>query len=119
VSALHAQAKSYAETDWAQIAALYGQLVWMEPTAVVRLNYAVALGMAQGPLAGLVALDSPELANALAEYHPYHAARADMLRRAGDRQAAAVGYARAAQLAQTRAERAFLTRRRDEMLAEQ
>lgn len=111
ISALHAQAKTFAETDWLQIAALYGQLVRMEPTPVVNLNYAVAMGMAQGPLVGLMSMENLGLAETLTDYHLYHAARADLLRRAGEFDAAREEYQRALHLAQTRAERAFLTRR--------
>lgn len=111
ISALHAQAKTFDETDWRQIAALYGQLVRMEPTPVVNLNYAVALGMAQGPLVGLMTMENLKLDAALADYHLYYAARADLLRRAGKVAAARHAYQQALELAQTRAERVFLSRR--------
>lgn len=110
ISALHAQAKTFDETDWRQIAALYGQLVRMEPTPVVNLNYAVALGMAQGPLVGLMTMENLKLDAALADYHLYYAARAELLRRAGQVDGAHHAYQRALELAQTRAERAFLSR---------
>jgi RNA polymerase sigma-70 factor (ECF subfamily) len=111
ISALHAQAITFDETDWRQIAALYGQLVRMEPSPVVNLNYAVALGMAQGPLVGLMTMENLKLDAALADYHLYYAARADLLRRAGQYDGARHAYQRALELAQTRAERVFLTRR--------
>lgn len=111
ISALHAQAATYAETDWVQIAALYGQLALIEQTPVINLNLAVALGMAQGPLVGLIAMEKFRLGDALDGYHLYHAARADLLRRAGENALARDAYRRALELAQTRAERAFLARR--------
>ncbi len=111
ISALHAQAKTFLETDWTQIAALYGQLAFLEQTPVINLNFAVALGMARGPLVGLMTMENLQLGDALQEYHLYHAARADLLRRAGEVDAAREAYQRALNLAQTRAERAFLTRR--------
>lgn len=115
ISALHAQAASFDETDWTEIAALYGQLVLLQETPVVSLNYAVALGMARGPLIGLMVMQNLNLGDALQDYHLYHAARADMLRRAGDSDAARHAYTRALELAQTRAERAFLLRRLKEL----
>jgi RNA polymerase sigma-70 factor (ECF subfamily) len=111
ISALHAQAGTFADTDWAQIAALYSQLVRIEPTPVIQLNFAVALGMARGPLVGLMALDRFQLEQTLADYHLYHAARADLLRRAGELEAAREAFQRALELAQTRAERTFLTQK--------
>lgn len=111
ISALHAQAKTFAETDWTQIAALYGQLALSEQTPVISLNMAVALGMARGPLVGLMTMENLKLGEALAEYHLYHAARADLLRRAGELGSAREAYQRALELAQTRPERAFLMRR--------
>lgn len=111
ISALHAQAATYAETDWAQIAALYAQLALIEQTPVINLNLAVALGMAQGPLVGLITMDKFRLGDTLDGYHLYHAARADLLRRAGEQAQARDAYERALELAQTRAERAFLARR--------
>jgi RNA polymerase sigma-70 factor (ECF subfamily) len=117
ISALHAQAPSFDETDWTEIAALYGQLALLQETPVVSLNYAVALGMARGPRNGLMVMDNLKLGDALQEYHLYHAARADMLRRAGEYDAARHAYARALELAQTRAERVFLIKRLKELEA--
>jgi RNA polymerase sigma-70 factor (ECF subfamily) len=111
ISALHAQAKTAADTDWPQIAALYGELERLAPSPVVALNRAVAIGMAQGPLAGLMVLDQLRLESALDEYHWFHAARADLLRRAGYHAEAQAAYARALVLCQNQAERRFLTRR--------
>jgi RNA polymerase sigma-70 factor, ECF subfamily len=111
ISALHAQAKRPEDTDWRQIAALYRGLVELMPSAVVQLNWAVAVAMAEGPLPGLMLLDQLHLDEALDSYHLYHAARADLLRRAGWPEEARTAYARALALCQNNAERAFLTRR--------
>lgn len=111
VSALHAQATTPEETDWPQIAALYGSLHRLQPTPVVALNEAVAVGMARGPLAGLALLDQPELAEALDNYHWYAAARADFLQRAGYTAEARTAYVRALELCQNESERAFLAGR--------
>ncbi len=111
ISALHAQAAAAADTDWKEIAALYCELERRAPSPVVALNRAVALGMAQGPLAGLMALDQRHLETDLEQYHWFHAARADLLRRAGYQAEAKAAYARALELCQNRAERSFLARR--------
>jgi RNA polymerase sigma-70 factor (ECF subfamily) len=108
---LHAQAPTAADTDWQEIAALYCELARRASSPVVELNRAVALGMAQGPLAGLMALDQLHLEASLDEYHWFHAARADLLRRAGYLPEAHAAYARALALCQNGAERTFLARR--------
>jgi RNA polymerase sigma-70 factor (ECF subfamily) len=111
ISALHAEAGSPEETDWPQIAALYETLVAMVPSSVVEVNRAVAVAMAQGPSAGLALLDRIE---GMEVYYPYHAARADLLRRLNAREAADA-YRRALDLCQNSAERAYLQGRFDEM----
>jgi RNA polymerase sigma-70 factor (ECF subfamily) len=108
IAALHDQAETAAVTDWPQIAALYKELLRRAPSPVIRLNWAVAVGMARGPLAGLALLQAPELEAALSDYHWYHAAVADFLRRAGYREAARAAYVRALSLCDNRAERVFL-----------
>lgn len=115
ISALHAQAATPGETDWKQIAALYGELARLTPSPVVELNRAVALGMAHGPLYGLMALDQCQLEEELGNYHLYHAARADLLRRAGYAVEAQAAYRRAHALCQNRVERAFLSKRLAEL----
>ena len=112
ISALHAEAATPGETDWAQIAALYAALVVMLPSPVVEVNRAVAVAMAQGPDAGLALLHQIE---GMEHYYPYHAARADLLRRMNQREAAADAYRRALDLCGNSAERAYLQRRIDEM----
>jgi RNA polymerase sigma-70 factor (ECF subfamily) len=114
IAALHAQAPTEAETDWPQIAALYGELRRIHPTPVVGLNRAVAIAMADGPQAGLREIEAGDLRAALDGYLPFHAARADLLRRAERPAEARTAYARARGLAATAAERRFL----DERLAE-
>ena len=117
ISALHAEASSAAETDWQQIALLYARLARMTPSPVVELNQAVAVAMAGGPEAGLALLDHLRLGEALANYHLYHAARADLLRRAGRHEAAAASYRAALTLCQNRIEQRFLQRRLAEVTA--
>jgi RNA polymerase sigma-70 factor, ECF subfamily len=110
IAALHAVAPSVDATDWPQIAALYGVLMQIAPGPVVALNRAVAVAMAHGPRAGLAGL--VPLAEPLAAYHPFHAARAELLRRAGDAPEAARAYERAIALATNGRERAAIERRR-------
>ncbi len=112
VAALHAQAPSFEATDWPQIAALYGELYRRTPTPVVAVNRAVAVGFAEEPAAGLALLDAVVGERSLAAYVPLHAARADLLRRAGDAPAADVAYATAIAASQNAAQRTDLERRR-------
>src|SRR4029077_15528999 len=111
IAALHAEAKDAAETDWAQIAALYDELARINPTPVVLLNGAVAVGMSEGAGRGLALIEELGGSGALDRYHLYHAARADMLRRLGSRPAAADAYRRALALTANGIERSFLERR--------
>src|SRR5581483_12196268 len=114
ISALHAQAPTAEETDWFQIAELYRTLAKMNPSAVVEVNRAVAVAMAWGAQAGLeMLLQLDEQAD---DFYPYHAARADLLRRLNQREAAADAYERALELCSNSAERAYLLRRLAEML---
>ena len=114
ISALHAEAPTAEATDWRQIAALYDSLVTMTPSAVVEVNRAVAVAMAWGAPEGLQML--LRLDRQADGYYPYHAARADLLRRMKQREAAADAYERALALCGNSAERAYLQRRLDEML---
>ena len=111
ITALQIQAPSAEATDWEQIAELYGALGRLNPSPVVELNRAVAVGMAAGPAAGLALLE-PLLADpALERYQPLHAAHAELLSRAGDAEGAARAYERAIALSANDVERAELERR--------
>jgi RNA polymerase sigma-70 factor, ECF subfamily len=111
IAALHDKAPTAVATDWAQIAALYTELVRRVPSPVVELNQAVAVAMAEGPQLGLELLDSMPERSALADNHLYHAARADLLARLGRNHEAAVAFRSAVAVAATTAERRFLERR--------
>ena len=115
IAAVHAQAARAEETDWPQISALYTLLAAMTFSPVVELNRAVAVAMADGPLAGLALLSQAELAAPLAHYYLYHATRADLLRRSGRMDEALQAYQRALDLCQNTVERAFLLRRIEEV----
>jgi RNA polymerase sigma-70 factor, ECF subfamily len=117
IAACHATAADAADTDWAEIAALYGELARLVPSPVVELNRAVAVAMADGPAAGLGLVRALEESGALAGYHLLPATRADLLLRLGRRAEAAAGFAEALDLAATDAERRFLTRRLAEATA--
>jgi RNA polymerase sigma-70 factor (ECF subfamily) len=106
INAVHADAGTIEETDWSQIVALYDQLLAVAPTPVVALNRAIAIGEVRGPAAALALVDDLDLDN----YHPYHATRADLLRRLGRHSEAAAAYQRAAAMAPTDAERDFFRR---------
>jgi RNA polymerase sigma-70 factor, ECF subfamily len=111
IAALHAQAPSARDTDWRQIAALYGVLAGLHPSPVVELNRAVAIAMADGLQQGLALLDTIHLPG----YHLLPAARADLLRRLGRRADAAAAYREALALVTNEAERRFLERRLHEV----
>ncbi|HEX4087920.1 MAG TPA: RNA polymerase sigma factor [Trebonia sp.] len=117
IAACHAGADKAADTDWPVIARVYGQLGRINPSPVVELNRAVAVGMAQGPEAGLALLDALADGGALAGYHLLPAARADLLRRLGRPAEAADAYRDALALCGTDAERRYLTRRLTETSA--
>ena len=104
INAVHADAATFDATDWRQVLALYDDLLSMTPTPVVAMNRAIAMGEVRGPQAALEVLDDLDLD----EYHLYHAARADVLRRLGRHEDASKAYARAAALSASDAERVFL-----------
>ncbi|MFJ4925617.1 RNA polymerase sigma factor [Streptomyces sp. NPDC088736] len=111
IAACHTTAATAAETDWADIAGLYGELARLVPSAVVRLNRAVAVGMAEGPAAGLALVAELEGTGELDGYHLLAATRADLLRRTGRPAEAAEAYGRALELVENAAERRFLEKR--------
>jgi RNA polymerase sigma-70 factor (ECF subfamily) len=115
IAAEHARATRASDTDWGRIVALYDVLARAEPSPVVQLNRAVALGMRDGPAAGLAAVDAVLAHGALEQYGLAHAARADMCRRLGRFADAQESYTRALALVRQEPERRFLERRIQEM----
>jgi RNA polymerase sigma-70 factor (ECF subfamily) len=111
IAALHAQAPSYADTDWPQILTLYDELLQVWPSPVVALNRAVAVAMVEGPAAALEEVEALERDARLAGYRYLPATKADLLSRLGRHEDAAEAYRAALALADNAAERAFLTRR--------
>jgi RNA polymerase sigma-70 factor, ECF subfamily len=111
IAACHARAAAAADTDWAQIAALYGELLLLMPSAVVELNRAVAVAMARGPAAGLALVDELAAGGALDSYYLLPATRADLLRRLDRRPEAADSYREALAMAPTEPEQRYLQRR--------
>jgi RNA polymerase sigma-70 factor (ECF subfamily) len=111
IAALHAQAKTPIETDWNQIAALYGRLLEFNPSSVIALNHAVAIAMSAGFEEGLRRIDAIGATHELDGYYLLHAARADILRRMNRFREAADAYRRALTLTTNRIEQDFLARR--------
>ncbi|MEV7227216.1 DUF6596 domain-containing protein [Polymorphospora sp. NPDC051019] len=114
INAVHTNAPTARDTDWSAIVALYGRMVLLDPSPIVRLNRAVAVAEVDGPGVGLAEID--RLAEVLDGYHAFHAARADLLRRLGRGGESRAAYDRAIGLAGNPAERAYLTRRRDQLV---
>jgi RNA polymerase sigma-70 factor (ECF subfamily) len=112
INAVHTDAPSAADTDWAQIAALYDQLVALTPSPIVSLNRAVAIAELDGPEVALAEVDRLDLAS----YHAWHATRADLLRRLGRSAEAAEAYDAAIAATENGAERAYLARRRGSLV---
>ena len=115
ISALHSTAKTSAETDWAQILALYAKLLELNPSPIIALNRAVAIAMSRGFEEGLKRIDALGESGELDGYYLFHAARADLLRRLQRRPEAAQSYQRALELATNEIERAFLKERLEAM----
>jgi RNA polymerase sigma-70 factor (ECF subfamily) len=111
IAAVHAEAASSADTDWKQIAALYGELARIQPSATVALNRAVAIAMGESVEQGLELLDSLGASGVLHSYHLFHAARADLLRRLSRNTEALAAYQKALCLTANAVERRFLRRR--------
>jgi RNA polymerase sigma-70 factor (ECF subfamily) len=111
IAAVHARARRAADTDWREIARLYGELMALRPSPVIALNRAVAIAMAYGPQQGLELINQIEAAGELRDYYLLPAARADLLRRIGRWTDAAAAYRAALGLVRTEPERRFLERR--------
>jgi RNA polymerase sigma-70 factor (ECF subfamily) len=111
IAALHCQAARASDTDWPQIVRLYDLLERVQPSPIVSLNRAVAVAMVDGPAAGLALIDGLAASGDLDGYHLMHAARADLLRRAGSWAEAAKSYTRALALVTNESEHRFLERR--------
>jgi len=111
IAAIHANAPSAKETNWEEIAALYGLLLTAHPSPVVEINRAVAVAMARTPQEGLALLDGIEQREDVSDFHLLPAARADLLRRMGRNTEAAEAYRRTLSLATNDVERRFLLRR--------
>ena len=111
IAAVHARAPHADHTDWPEIVVGYDELLRIQPSPVVALNRAVAIGMADGPHAGLAVLDELAGDPRLSGYHPLHAARGELLARAGQPVEGAIELERAAELAPTEQERTQIRRR--------
>ena len=111
IAALHCQAARAEDTDWPQIVRLYEVLERQQPSPVVALNRAAAVAMVDGPAPALELVDGLAAGGELDRYHLLHAARAELLRRLGDRAEAAKSYTRALALVSNETERRFLERR--------
>jgi RNA polymerase sigma-70 factor (ECF subfamily) len=110
---VHTSASRAGETDWSQVVALYDQLERIDPSPIVALNRAIAVAELDGPEVAL-AIVGP-LENELADYHPFHATRADLLRRLSRSEESREAYDKAIELAGNTAETAYLARRRREL----
>lgn len=115
IAACHAAAIRAGETDWVRIAALYETLGQIQPSPIVELNRAVALGMAFGPEQGLTLLAEIEDEPSIADHHLLHSVRGDLLEKAGRQDEAAAEFARAAELTENQRERELLLRRADQL----
>jgi RNA polymerase sigma-70 factor, ECF subfamily len=115
IAAVHTEASSAEETDWAQIVALYDLLAQATPSPVIELNRAVAVAMRDGPLRGLQLVDNILAQGDLSDYHLAHAARADLCRRLGKMADARASYQQALAIARQEPERRFLEKRLAEL----
>jgi RNA polymerase sigma-70 factor (ECF subfamily) len=113
INAVHTSARDVRDTDWSQIVALYDRFVRLDPSPIIALNRAIAVAELDGPEVALAAVD--RLEDKLADYHAYHATRADLLRRLGRSQESRAAYDNAIELAGNTAETAYLTRRRNQL----
>ncbi|MBV8815959.1 MAG: sigma-70 family RNA polymerase sigma factor [Verrucomicrobia bacterium] len=111
IAACHASAEDYKSTDWAKILSLYDQLIEIDDSPVVALNRAVAVANVQGPKAGVEALEAIQNRGKLSSYHLLYAIRAELEIRLNHRKTAAEFFRKALELAETKSERTFLTKR--------
>jgi RNA polymerase sigma-70 factor, ECF subfamily len=111
ISAIHAEAASPAETDWREIALIYQELMRLTPSPIVALNHAVAVAMSDGLERGLAQIDQVGASGQLEDYHLFHAARADILRRLGRKTESAEAYAAALRLVTNQVEKDYLQER--------
>jgi RNA polymerase sigma-70 factor (ECF subfamily) len=112
INAVHTDAPTAQDPDWSQVVALYDQLSQIDPSPIVALNRAVAVAELDGPEVGLALVDGLPLKG----YHPWHATRADLLRRLGRSTEAREAYDAAIAATQNSAERAYLSRKRGELV---
>ena len=119
IAAVHAEASSSDSTDWSEIVGLYDVLLRLDPSPVIELNRAAAIGMRDGPEHGLALIDMILVRGELTEYHLTHAARADLLRRMGRAPEAIAAYTRALELVVEEPERRLINRRLIELGAPQ
>jgi len=117
IAAVHAEASTAQQTDWAQIVGLYDVLLRADPSPVIELNRAAAIAMRDGPEAGLALIDAILVRGDLTDYHVAHAARGDLLRRANRVGDAIKSYERALELSTQDAERNFINRRLEALRA--
>jgi RNA polymerase sigma-70 factor, ECF subfamily len=111
ISAIHTEAASSAKTDWHEIAGLYGRLMQLSPSPIVALNHAVAVAMSDGLENGLAQIEQVGASGQLEQYHLFHAARADILRRLGRRTESAEAYTAALALVTNSVEQEYLRKR--------
>jgi RNA polymerase sigma-70 factor (ECF subfamily) len=111
IAAVHAEASTPQQTDWAQIVALYDRLLELQPSQVIRLNRAVAVAMRDGPEAGLALIDRLNQQEDLSDYFWFYSAQADLYRRLGNAAEAEVAYRKALDLTQLEPQRRFLQKR--------
>ncbi|ODT70481.1 MAG: RNA polymerase subunit sigma-24 [Pelagibacterium sp. SCN 63-23] len=114
IAACHARARNAENTDWSQIAALYGLLNQVTPSPVIELNRAVAISMSEGPAAALPLIDALDAEAVLQNYHLLHGVRGDLLRKLGRHTEANLAFRRAADLTRNDREKAFLLARSEE-----
>jgi RNA polymerase sigma-70 factor (ECF subfamily) len=115
IAAVHAEAKTAAETDWRQIVALYSELIRINPSPIVALNHAAAVAMSEGLSQGLQLIEAAGASGELDRYYFFHAARADLLRRLERIEEAEAAYARAIALTANQVEQEYVRRRLDEL----